>query len=105
MWHVCNELPFETMAEQTGKVMNANEIALAARFVEALDASASAGELVDPATLSQSRLYVQVLGQGPLGAEAKRLLERARMGFISSAFPFKSLNLKSFPSSRRRRFC
>jgi hypothetical protein len=74
MWHVCNELPFETMAEQTGKVMNANEIALAARFVEALDAPASAGELVDPATLSQSRLYIQVLGQGPLGAEANRLL-------------------------------
>ena len=40
MWRVCNDLPFEMMAEQTGKVMNAHEIALAARFVEALDAPA-----------------------------------------------------------------
>ena len=37
MWRVCNDLPFETMAAQAGKVMNEPEIALAARFVEALD--------------------------------------------------------------------
>ena len=52
MWRVCNDLPFETMVEQAGKVMNAHEIALAARFVEALDASTS-GDLVDPSALSQ----------------------------------------------------
>jgi hypothetical protein len=73
MWRVCNDLPFEVMAEQTGKVMNAHEIALAARFVEALDAPAGAGDLVDPAALSQSRVFVQVRGQGSLAAEAKRL--------------------------------
>ena len=36
---------------KAGKVMNTHEIALAARFVEALDASSS-GELVDPSALS-----------------------------------------------------
>ena len=55
MWRVCNDLPFETMAEQAGKVMNRHEIALAARFVEALDASTS-GELVDPSALSSGRV-------------------------------------------------
>ena len=72
MWHVCNDLPFELMAEQVGKVMNVHEIALAGRFVQALDA-ANANELVDPATLSHSRVFVQVRGQGSLAAEAKRL--------------------------------
>ncbi len=72
MWNVCNDLPFEMMAEQTGKVMNIHEIALAARFVEALNAP-GALDLVDPATLSQSRVFVQVKGQGSLGGEAKRL--------------------------------
>ena len=72
MWHVCNNLPFETMVEQAGKVMNVHEIALAARFVEALDTSSS-GELVDPTALSASRVFVQVEGQGTLGHEARRL--------------------------------
>jgi hypothetical protein len=52
--------------------MNVHEIALAARFVQALDAP-GAGDLVDPATLTQSRVYVQVKGQSPLGGEARRL--------------------------------
>jgi hypothetical protein len=72
MWNVCNDLAFEMMAEQTGKVMNVHEISLAARFVEAIDAP-GALDLVDPATLSQSRVFVQVKGQGTLGADAKRL--------------------------------
>jgi hypothetical protein len=72
MWNVCNDLPFEVMAEQIGKVMNAHEIALAARFVDAIDA-ANANELVDPASLSHSRVFVQVRAQGSLAAEAKRL--------------------------------
>jgi len=72
MWHVCNNLPFETMVEQAGKVMNVHEIALAARFVEALGASSS-GELVDPTALSASRVFVQVEGQGTLAHEARRL--------------------------------
>jgi hypothetical protein len=72
MWRVCNDLPFEMMAEQTGKVMNLQEIALAARFVAALDASGP-GELVDPAKLSRSRIFARVRGEGSLAREARRL--------------------------------
>ena len=72
MWRVCNDLPFETMVEQAGKVMNSHEIALAARFVDALDASSST-DLVDPSALSRSRIFVKVRGDGTLDAEARRL--------------------------------
>ncbi len=72
MWRVCNDLSFELMAEQTGKVMNLHEIALAARFVEALEGS-PASELIDPTALTQSRVFVQVRGEKNLAAEAKRL--------------------------------
>ena len=72
MWRVCNNLPFEFMAEQATKVMNVHEIALAARFVAALDASASA-DLVDPAYLTEARIFVEVQGDGPLARDARRL--------------------------------
>jgi hypothetical protein len=72
MWNVCNNLPFELMAQQAGKVMNPREIALAARFVEAVDASAST-DLVDPAYLQQGRLFVRVSGEGALARDAERL--------------------------------
>jgi hypothetical protein len=72
MWRVCNDLSFEAMIEQAGKVMNTHEIALASRFVEALDAS-STGDLVDPSALANGRIFVQIRGDGSLGHEAKRL--------------------------------
>ena len=72
MWRVCNDLTFEAMVEQAGKVMNTHEIALAARFVEALDAS-STGNLVDPSALASGRIFVQIRGAGSLSNEAKRL--------------------------------
>jgi hypothetical protein len=72
MWRVCNDLPFETMVEQVGKVMNVHEIALAGRFVDALDTS-STGDLVDLAALRDSRIFVQVRGEGSLGSDAQRL--------------------------------
>jgi hypothetical protein len=72
MWRVCNGVPFEVMAAKHSKAMNVHEIALASRFVEALDASGSS-ELVDPAYLTEARLFVQIQGEGPLAAEAKRL--------------------------------
>src|SRR5439155_13768916 len=62
MWRLCNDLPFELMAEQTGKIMNLHEIALAARFVDLLDQSNSA-EALDPAALSESRIWVEVQGE------------------------------------------
>ena len=72
MWRVCNDLPFETMYEQSGKVMNAHEVALAERFVEAMDASTSS-DLIDPAAFSNNRIFVQIRGEATLGGEAKRL--------------------------------
>ena len=72
MWRVCNGVPFEVMAAKHSKAMNVHEIALASRFVEALDASGSS-DLVDPAYLTEARLFVQIQGEGPLAAEAKRL--------------------------------
>jgi hypothetical protein len=72
LWRVCNDLPFETMVTQAGKVMNLQEIALAARFVEALDASNSSA-LVDAAALSQSCMFVQIKGEGKLALQATRL--------------------------------
>ena len=72
MWRVCNDLPFETMVEQAGKVMNVHEIALAGRFVEALDSS-STGDLVDLTAVRNSRVFVQVRGEGSLRNDAQRL--------------------------------
>ena len=72
MWRVCNGLTFEEMLLQSGETMNPHEIALAARFVEEVDASASAG-LVDPASLEAGRLYVRVTGEGALARDARRL--------------------------------
>jgi hypothetical protein len=72
MWHVCNDMPFETMMEQSGKLMNLSEIALAARFVEALDESTSPG-LVQPSALSDSRILIRVEGQGTLARDAQRI--------------------------------
>jgi len=74
MWRVCNGVAFEAMAARNSKAMNIHEIALAARFVEALDASGSS-ELVDPAYLTEARLFVRLQGEGVLAADAKRLAE------------------------------
>ncbi len=72
MWRLCNDLPFEAMMEQSGKVMNLSEIALAARFVEALDESTSS-EVLEPAALTGARILVRVEGQGALAADARRI--------------------------------
>ena len=63
---------FEVMMEQSGKVMNLSEIALAARFVEALDESTSP-DLLESSALTESRILVQVEGQGTLARDAQRL--------------------------------
>ena len=72
MWRVCNDVPFATMAKEPKKVLNNYEIALAARFVEALDASGSS-DLVDPAYLSEGRVFAYVHGDEALLTEADRL--------------------------------
>jgi hypothetical protein len=72
MWRVCNDVPFAVMTSQANKVRNSHEVALAAKFVEALDASADR-ELVDPAYLQSGRLFVRIVGEGALAREAVRL--------------------------------
>ena len=72
MWRVCNNVPFETMLENGGKVVNRHEVALAARFVEALD-SASSTASIDPAYLTEARLFVTVEGAGSLQKDARRI--------------------------------
>jgi len=75
MWRVCNNVPFETMAAQAGKVMNQHEVALAARFIEALDSSTST-DLVDPAYLTEGRVFLRVSAEGSLAGDARRLSEQ-----------------------------
>lgn len=96
MWRVCNDVPFETMATQGGKVMNEHEIALAARFIEALDASGS--DLVDPAALTEGRLFVRVIGEGSLAREARRLsdqMEKQRL----LGLPVRALDSGELPTA------
>jgi hypothetical protein len=102
MWRLCNDLPFEVMMEQAGgKVMNAHEIVLAVRFVEALDESAGS-DLVDSSSLSDSRLFIEVQGDGPLTSHAKRLqdqLEGLRvMGLPLKVTETEKLSASSAPS-------
>src|SRR5207253_2470496 len=60
------------MAERSAKTMNLRELALAARFIEALDLS-TASDLVDPIYLTESRLFVRVVGEGTVQKDAERL--------------------------------
>lgn len=72
MWNVCNNVPFATMLEQGEKVTNRYEVALASRFVEALDASGSA-DRVEPSYVTESRVFVTILDKSGLGKDARRL--------------------------------
>lgn len=71
-WHVFNGMTYLQMARFASKRLNPWEISLAARFVEALDAS-SPGEVVGPAYLREGRVLVRVRGDGTLGKVANRL--------------------------------
>jgi len=96
MWRVCNDVAFETMAAQGAKIMNEHEIALAARFVDAVDASGS--DLVDPASLTEGRVFVRVLGEGSLAREARRLsdqMEKQRL----LGLPVRALDSGELPTA------
>jgi hypothetical protein len=71
MWNVCNSLPFDVMLAQAGKIINPREIELAARVVQAVDASAGS-DRVDTAYLGEGRVFVTVVADG---ASAARLAE------------------------------
>lgn len=77
MWHVSNGLTVPQIAKAAPKVANQWELALADRFIEALDASTADG-LVDPAYLIANRIFVRVQADGELAPEADRLADSLR---------------------------
>lgn len=99
MWRVCNDVAFDLMAEQATKVMNPHEVALAARFVEALDASA-ATDLVDPAYLTENRLFVRVSADGGRVADAERLAREIE-GLRVLGLPVRTLSAESAEAAAR----
>lgn len=72
VWHVFNDVSFDAMLARGGKVLNRHEVALAARFVEAVRTSGDS-DVVDPAYLTESRLFVKIDGEGELASDAQRL--------------------------------
>jgi hypothetical protein len=98
MWRVCNDLSFEMMMEQSaGKVMNVHEIALASRFVETLEES-KAADLVEQAALTESRIFVQVEGEGALSRDARRLQGQLE-GLHVMGMPVKVVETETIPAS------
>ncbi|MBV8231812.1 MAG: hypothetical protein JO329_17655 [Planctomycetaceae bacterium] len=71
-WRVFNHVPFELMLARASNVVNVHEVALASRLVLALDTSPE-GDRIDPADLTESRVFVRIQGDCPLADEAKRL--------------------------------
>ncbi len=71
MWNVCNGMTFEQIAGQSVKTINPAELAQAARFVEALDASTT--DLVEPSYFQQGRLLVHLSGDATVEKEVVRL--------------------------------
>jgi len=70
MWRVCNNVPFDLMLSKGEKVVNPAEVALASRFIDALD---QGSDLVDPAYVAEARVFVSIEAEGQLGKDAKRL--------------------------------
>jgi hypothetical protein len=112
MWNICNNVPFPLMIAQFSKVVNTHEIAVAARFIEALDASGS-GDLVDAADLMEDRLFIHVRSEGKLAADAHRLNKELTGRYIlglpirvideneSPAVPSPALSLTIFLTNGR----
>lgn len=68
MWNICNGISFEEMLAKADKIINAREVALAARFVRAVDSDA------DLDHLAAARVFVSITGDA---ADAKAI---ARLG-------------------------
>ena len=95
MWRVCNDLSFETMAAEAGRVMNEAEIALAARFVETVDATTDS-DLVDPAAITRGRVFINVQARGALAADARRLSNQVQ-NYRLLGLPVQSLKEGELP--------
>lgn len=74
MWNVANDLAFNRMAVEARRLVNPQEIAQAATFVQAL----GKGEMVTEGALTQDRLFVRVVGDKNLTGVAGRLAEELR---------------------------
>ena len=96
MWRVCNDLTFEAMVSQAGKVINEHEIALAARFIEALDGS-TGSDMVDARTLTEGRVFVQIQGEGALAKDAERLNKQVEK-FPLLGLPVRVVDHAELPS-------
>jgi hypothetical protein len=73
MWRICDDVTFEELASRDGRLLNNQELALAARFVEAVD-SGGVDELVSPAMLAEGRVFVSLRAEGATArAETERL--------------------------------
>lgn len=79
-WSVFNHVPFPTMTARAPKSVNRLEGAVAARFLEALDQST--GDVVDPAYLTEARLFVRVQGDDDLADEAASLADHLDGAYI-----------------------
>jgi hypothetical protein len=73
-WYVFNQMSYAQIAQQGSKYINPDEVSVAARFVDALDASGDS-ELVDPAYFQHGRILLRVTGQNSGVKAAARLRE------------------------------
>jgi hypothetical protein len=72
VWNVFNGTSFPQMAKEARRYLNTQEISVAARFIDALDASGT-HDLVDPAYFREGRILVRIGGEGAMAEHAKRL--------------------------------
>ena len=105
MWHVCNDLPFEQMAEQTGKLMNYHEIALGGGFVKGGSDSPTASELVDPATLVTHASTSRCVARAHTRHRGKRHSPSSSTAFTSTGLPVQVPNPGASDREMPRPFC
>lgn len=71
-WNVFNGMSFAQIHGARPAGFNAHELALAGRFIDALDSS-SGSSLVEPDSFRQNRVFVQITGAGAMEKDAVRL--------------------------------
>ncbi len=97
MWNVCNGVAFARMTSEGEKFVNRHEVALAARFVEALDDS-STSELVDFTSLSRARIFVTFVEEKGLEKDAQRLATEME-GLRVLGLPVQIVAAKDLPKA------
>ncbi|CAN5816347.1 hypothetical protein BH23PLA1_BH23PLA1_01010 [soil metagenome] len=74
VWNVFNGMRFQQMTSSAAaRKFNRLELALAARFIEALDSGTHPGAIVEPAYLTEGRVFVQVQADEESGLESEAL--------------------------------